>query len=321
MTRATTTAARFAPVLLACAVGGYCVFPDYLGLMTQIMILAAFALSYDLLQGHTGIVSLGHAAFFGLGAYTAALIARAGYTEPVMGLAAAAALSAVTAGVLSPIVARGNDLTRLLVTLGIGSLLFEAANRARDLTGGADGLSDFEPGPILGLFRFDFAGHTAFFYALALLLFVYAVLWRVATSPFGLALSGIRENVGRMSAIGAPTARHVAVSYMLAGAMAGMAGAVLGQTSRFVSLDMLGFDRSAQVMMVATLGGTGQIHGVVLGAAAFGYVQDALSTLSPKYWQLALGLVLMASVLVARGGIAGALERLGRLARRGRLRP
>jgi branched-chain amino acid transport system permease protein len=306
----------FAPFLLAAAIASYFAFPSYLVLITQIFILAMFALSYDLLQGHGGIVSLGHAAFFGLGAYTAAVLARAGCTDPLLGLVAAILVSALVALVLTPIVVRGNDLTRLLVTLGVGSLLYESANRLRSLTGGADGLPDFSISPVLGIFPFDFMGQTAFFYALALLVLVYALVWRITTSPFGLALTGIRENVRRMSAIGAPVGRHLAVTYMLSGAIAGLAGAVLAQTSRFASLDMLGFDRSAEVMMVATLGGTGHIHGVVLGAAAFGTIKDQLSTVSPKYWHLGLGLVLMASVFVMRGGIAGGLASLGRWTRR-----
>lgn len=310
------SAAWFAPVLLVAAMASFVLFPDYLQLVTQIVILATFALSYDLLQGHTGIVSLGHAAFFGLGAYAAAILARSGITDPLLGLLAGATVSALVAVVLSPIVARGNDLTRLLITLGVGSMLFEAANRLRDLTGGADGLSDFDVGPVLGLFDFDFAGVTAFFYACAVLAVTYLAMWRITTSPFGLALVGIRENAMRMRAIGAPNARHIAVSYALSGLFAGLAGAVLAQTSRFVSLDMLGFGRSAEVMMVATLGGSGQMHGVVLGAAGFGYVKDLLSNLSPKYWQLSLGLVLMGSVLFMRGGIAGGLGQLARLVRR-----
>ena len=304
--------ARFFPLLVAAAPASYWLFPDYLVLLTQIFVLATFALSYDLLQGFAGIVSLGHAAFFGIGAYTAALIAQTGYNEPVLGLVAAAILSALVAAVLTPVVARGNDLTRLLITLGVGSLLFEAANRARGLTGGADGLSDFSMGPVLGLFPFDFAGRTAFFYALAVLLLVYLLLLRIITSPFGLALTGIRENPLRMASIGAPTARHIAISYMMSGAMAGMAGAVLAQTSAFASLDMLGFDRSAEVVMVTSLGGTGSLFGVVLGAFSFGYLRDLLSTLSPRYWNLGLGLILMASVLFVRGGLAGGISRIRR---------
>lgn len=300
------------PFLLVAALASYFLFPDYLALITQIFILIIFALSYDLLQGHAGIVSLGHAAFLGLGAYTAAILARAGITDPLLGLAAAACVSASTAFLLTPIVVRGNDFTRLLVTLGVGFLFFEAANRMRSVTGGADGLPDFEVAPVFGLFPFDFMGHTAFFYSLSVLVVVYAFVWRVTTSPFGLALRGIRENARRMPALGAPVNRHLAVTYMLSGGLAGIAGAVLAQTSRFASLDMLGFERSAEIVMVVTLGGSGHLQGVAIGAAAFGFIKDALSTLSPKYWQLGLGIVLMGSVFVARGGIAGLIERLQR---------
>jgi branched-chain amino acid transport system permease protein len=306
----------FAPLLLAAAIASYFLFPNHLLLITQIFVLGMFALSYDLLQGHGGIVSLGHAAFFGLGAYTTAILAKHGLTDPLLGALAAIAVSAAVACVLTPIVVRGNDLTRLLVTLGVGFLLYEAANRARWLTGGADGLPDFSIAPVFGMFAFDFMGKTAFFYSLSMLVLVYAFMWRVTTSPFGLALTGIRENVRRMSSIGAPVGRHLAVTYTLSGAIAGLAGAVLAQTSRFASLDMLGFERSAEVMMMATLGGTGHIHGVVLGAAAFGTIKDALSTISPKYWHLGLGIVLMASVFLLRGGIAGGLAQLGKLLRR-----
>jgi branched-chain amino acid transport system permease protein len=306
----------FAPLLLAAAIASYFLFPNHLLLITQIFVLGMFALSYDLLQGHGGIVSLGHAAFFGLGAYTTAILAKHGLTDPLLGALAAIAVSAAVACVLTPIVVRGNDLTRLLVTLGVGFLLYEAANRARWLTGGADGLPDFSITPVFGMFAFDFMGKTAFFYSLSMLVLVYAFMWRVTTSPFGLALTGIRENVRRMSSIGAPVGRHLAVTYTLSGAIAGLAGAVLAQTSRFASLDMLGFERSAEVMMMATLGGTGHIHGVVLGAAAFGTIKDALSTISPKYWHLGLGIVLMASVFLLRGGIAGGLAQLGKLLRR-----
>jgi len=306
-----------ATTLLFVALVASCfLFPNHLALATQILVLMIFALSYDLLQGHAGIVSLGHAVFLGLGAYSSAILARAGFTDPLLGLAAGAAVPALIALVLSPIVVRGNDFTRLLVTLGVASLVYEAANRLRDLTGGADGLSDFEVAPLLGLFAFDFEGRTGFVYALATFSLVHLALWRVTTSPFGMALRGIRENPRRMPAIGSPVARHLAVAYLLSGAVAGVAGALLAQTSRFASLDMLGFERSAEIVMVVTLGGNGHLAGVGIGAAAFGVVKDALSTVSPRYWQLGLGLVLMASVFLARGGIGGVIERLGRPRRR-----
>ncbi|CAD5260826.1 Branched-chain amino acid ABC transporter permease [Bosea sp. 62] len=304
------------PLIFAALIASYFLFPNHLALATQILVLMIFALSYDLLQGHAGIVSLGHAVFLGLGAYGSAILARWGFTDPLFGLMAGASISALVALVLSPIVVRGSDFTRLLVTLGVASLIHEAANRMRDLTGGADGLADFEVAPLLGLFAFDFEGRTAFLYALTVFAFVYAALWRVTTSPFGLALRGIRENPRRMPAIGSPVARHLAVSYLLSGAIAGVGGALLAQTSRFASLDMLGFERSAEIVMVVTLGGTGHIAGVSIGAAAFGLVKDALSTVSPRYWQLGLGIVLMASVFLARGGIGGLIERFGRFGRR-----
>ncbi|MBO9512549.1 MAG: branched-chain amino acid ABC transporter permease [Variovorax sp.] len=304
------------PILLAAAAGCYLVFPDYLGLMRTIFIAAIFALSYDLLQGYAGIVSLGHAVFFGLGAYTVAILGGHGLTEPLLTLAVAMGVASLAAGLLAPIVVVGNDFNRLLVTLGVGFLFYEAANQAHGLTGGADGLSSFTVGPIAGLFAFDFEGRVAFFYTLAGLVAAYLIVWRVSSSPFGLALRGLRENTARMHAVGASVGRHRALAYVLSGALAGMAGAMLGQTSNFASLDMLGFERSADVMMMTALGGTGSIPGVILGASLFTGLKDILSSVSPKYWQLGVGLVLMASVFVLPRGLAGLAAVLRRIGRR-----
>lgn len=293
------------PVLLVAALACYPLFPDYLGLLRTLFIVAIFALSYDLLQGYAGIVSLGHAVFFGLGAYTVAILGNHGVAEPLLTLAAGMLVAGVVAGLLTPIVVVGNDFNRLLVTLGVGFLFHEAANQAHGLTGGADGLSSFTVGPVAGLWAFDFEGRTAFFYTLAGLGLAFLVVWRVSTSPFGLALRGLRENTARMHAVGALVGRHRAMAYVLSGTLAGMAGALLAQTSNFASLDMLGFERSADVMIMAALGGTGSIPGVILGASLFTWLKDALSSISPKYWQLGVGLVLMASVFVLPGGLAG----------------
>jgi len=293
------------PVIVAVAIGCYVLFPDYLGLARTIFIAAVFVLSYDLLQGHAGIVSLGHAVFFGIGAYTIAILGKHGVADPLVTLAGAMLAAGLVAGILAPIVVIGNDFNRLLVTLGIGFLFHEAANQATGLTGGADGLSSFPVDKLLGRFEFDFTGHVGFFYTLAGLVVTYLVVWRVTTSPFGLALRGLRENTLRMHAIGARVGRHRAMAYVLSGALAGMAGAMLGQTSNFASLDMLGFERSADVVIMSALGGTGSIPGVVLGATLFTWLKDALSSVSPKYWQLGVGIVLMASVFVLPRGLAG----------------
>lgn len=318
MTMGPATDIRVALALVLAIAGAcYLLFPGYLGLMSTICIVAIFALSYDLLQGYAGILSLGHAIFFGLGAYTVALLGMHGMDEPLLALAAAMIVAGAVAGILAPIVVIGNDFNRLLVTLGLGYLFYEAANKAGAWTGGADGLSAFTVGPVAGLFEFDFEGRTAFFYSLAGLILTYAALWRVASSPFGAALRGLRENTLRMYAIGAPVARHRAVAYVMSGAIAGMAGALLAQTSNFVSLDMLGFGRSADVFIMTALGGTGSIPGVVFGAATFTWLKDALSTISPKYWELGVGLILMLSVFVLPDGVAG-LARTVRRWRAGR---
>lgn len=311
------------PMLLAAALACYLLFPDYLGLLRTIFIVVIFALSYDLLQGYAGIVSLGHAVFFGLGAYTVAIVGGHGVAEPLLTLAAGMLVAGLAAGILAPIVVAGNDFNRLLITLGVGFLFYEAANQANELTGGADGLSSFPVGPVAGLWTFDFQGRVAYAYTLAGLVVAWLIVWRVSTSPFGLALRGLRENTRRMHAIGARVGRHRAMAYVLSGTLAGMAGAMLAQTSNFASLDMLGFERSADVLMMTALGGTGSIPGVILGASLFTWLKDALSALSPRYWQLGVGLALMASVFVLpRGlaGLAGTLRGLLRRSLRGTLR-
>ncbi len=276
-------------------------FPGYLVLGSQILIIAIFALSLDLILGYAGIVSLGHAAFFGLGAYTAGLLAAHGWGEPLSGLAAAAAVAAIAGFGVSFLVVRGEDLTRLMVTMGIGLLLYEAANRAAFLTGGVDGLSGVAMGKLLGLFPFDIGGRTPYLYSLAVLFLVFLALRRLTRSPFGLTLRGIRENPARMAAIGVPVRSRLVAAFTLGAAIAGIAGALLAQTTQFVGLDTLGFQRSAEILIMLVLGGTGRLYGAIVGAAVFMLAQDFLAGVNPVYWQFWLGLLLVVFVFARRG--------------------
>ena len=290
--------------------------PGYLVLGSQILIVALAVLSLDLILGFAGILSLGHAAFFGLGAYTAGLLALHGWNEPLSGLVAAGAVAAIAGFAVSFLVVRGEDLTRLMVTLGIGLLLFEAANRAAFITGGVDGLSGISMGKLLGVFPFDFAGRTAFIYAWVVLVLVFFVLRRLAASPFGLALRAIRENRARAPAIGIPVRRRLVAAFTLGAAIAGLAGALLAQTTQFVGIDSLGFGRSADLLLMLVLGGVGRLYGAVIGTTVFMIAQDYLSGVNPVYWQFWLGLLLVAFVFFARGGIMGALDAIVARARR-----
>ena len=291
-------------------VAAYFLFPGYLVLITQIMIVGLFALSLDLILGYAGIVSLGHAEFFGLGAYTAGLLAAHGWGEPLSGLLAAAIVAAAFGYLCSFLVVRGNDLTRLMVTLGIGLMLFEAANKAAFITGGVDGLSGMMVANIFGIFEFDLFGKTAYVYALVVLFVLFVGLRRLLHSPFGLSLIGIREGVRRMPAIGVDVNRRLTLIFTISAAVAGVAGALLAQTTQFVGLESLSFSRSADLLIILVLGGTGRLYGALIGAAVFMLAQDTLAGLNPAYWQFWIGLLLVVIVLFARGGILGGAEKL-----------
>lgn len=291
-------------------VAAFFLLPGHLVLGSQILIVALFALSLDLILGYAGIVSLGHAAFFGVGAYTAGLLSTHGWGEPLSGLLLAGAVAALAGWLSSFLIVRGSDLTRLMVTLGIGLLLYEAANKAAFITGGVDGLSGVSMWKLLGVFAFDLYGRVAYLYSLAVLFLLFVLMRRLVHSPFGLSLRGIREGDRRMPAIGAPVRRHQVRIYTIAAAVAGIAGALLAQTTQFVGLDVFGFNRSAELLIMLVLGGTGMLYGAIVGAAAFLIAQDWLSGLNPVYWQFWIGLLLVLVVLFARGGIVGGLRTL-----------
>jgi branched-chain amino acid transport system permease protein len=290
--------------------------PSYLVLASQIAITALFALSLDLILGYAGMVSLGHAAYFGFGSYTAGLAAKWGWGEPITGLIMAAAAAGLLGYVTAIVVTRFRHLTLIMITLGLGLLLAEAANSASWLTGGADGLQGVRMWRLFGVFLFDLYGYTAYCYALAVLLLAFLVARRITRSPFGLALRGIRERSIRMPAIGANTTAYLRKIYTIAATMAGAAGALLAQTTETVSLETLSFQRSADVLVVLILGGAGRLYGGLVGAIIYMIARDQFSGLNPQYWYFWIGMLLILVVVFLPNGILGGLAHLLPAARR-----
>jgi len=284
--------------------------PDKLTLMSQIMIFGLFAVSLDMALGYAGILTVGHAAFFGAGAYAAGLLAKHGWSEPFSGLLFALLLCVALGYVLSYLVVRGADLTRLMITIGVCMLLAELANRLSSITGGTDGLQGVVIAPVLGLFEFDLFGKTAFAYAYGVVLVVFLGVRLVLRSPFGLTLRGIHDSRKRMLAIGSPVEARLRMAYALSAGVAGIAGALLAQTTQFVGIESIGFNRSAEVLIILVLGGTGRLYGGLIGAIVYMLVHDWFADLNPQYWMFWLGIFLIAAVMLGRGGIMGALSRL-----------
>jgi len=288
------------PLIWLLAFAAPLAFPGHSLLVSEIAITALFAMSLDLILGYTGIVSLGHAAFFGMGVYSAALFAKLVMPDPLTGLLVAILLSTLLGAACSLTIMRGSDLTRLMVTLGVGLIMYELANKLDWLTGGADGLQGVVMAPVLGMFEFDITGRTAAWYALSIALLLFLVMRRWVHSPFGAGLKAIRDNRLRASSIGIHVTRRLAVIYTMAAGVAGAAGALMAQTTGFASLDVFAFDRSADLMLMLVIGGTGWLWGGIAGAVVFKLLHSVISSITPQYWTFWIGLFLVVLVLVGR---------------------
>ena len=275
-------------------------WPAHALIVNEIAIVALFALSLDLVLGYAGIVTLGHAAFLGLGAYCAALFAKHIHPDPLLGLVAGVAAATVLGAVCSLTILRGSDLTRLMVTLGVALLLLELANKLDWLTGGSDGLQGVVMGPLLGRYEFDLYGQTAAGYSLLVLLLCLALARRWVQSPWGATLMAVRDNPLRAAAIGISVPSRLAVVYTLAAGVAGAAGALLAQTTGFASLDVFALERSADAVLMLVIGGVGWLYGGVLGAVVFKLLHDIISSITPQYWTFWMGLFLVVLMLVGR---------------------
>jgi branched-chain amino acid transport system permease protein len=287
-------------------------FPGYLSLGAQILATILFVMSADLVVGYAGIVTLGHAAFFGTGAYTAGILAAHGWGEPLSGLAAAAAVSALIGFLSGLVILRTTGLALLMQTLVVASMLLETANKASSVTGGDDGLQGVSVWPIFGVFHFDMFGRVAYGYCLGVLLVGWLVTRQIVHSPFGRSLTGMRENVRRMHAIGAPVFRRRLIVYTISAALAGVSGGLIAQTTQFVGLTSLSLERSGNALIMLTIGGVGRLYGAFIGVPLYMIAQDQFAEIEPVYWYFWIGLLMVAVVMFARGGIIGLFERFRR---------
>jgi branched-chain amino acid transport system permease protein len=309
VTRFLASRARIGPLEIAfwlVAFGTIWLLPTRHLILTETAIWGLFAVSLDLILGYAGIISLGHAAFFGVGAYAAGLLAKHEIiTEPAVALLASGFIAAALGFATSFLVLRGSDLTRLMVTLGVALVSFELANKFGEITGGADGLQGVTMEPIFGMWRFDLFGHTAYIYTLVWLFALFMLARRVVNSPFGLSLKAIKGNPLRSSAVGIAVNWRLVAIYTISAGYAGIAGGLLAQTQAFASLSMLDINRSADVLLILIIGGTGWLYGGLIGALIYRFLQDYLSDLTARYWQFWIGLLLVAIVIIGRERIGG----------------
>jgi branched-chain amino acid transport system permease protein len=314
--------ARWSPLEIAFWIFAFAtiwLFPGKHLILTETAILALFALSLDLILGYAGIISLGQAAFFGLAGYFSGIVAKYGIIdEPVIALILSGLVAAALGFVTSFLVLRGSDLTRLMVTLGVALMLGELANRFSGITGGADGLQGVSMAPIFGMFRFDMFGHAGYVYCLVVLFVCFVIARRIVYSPFGLSLRALKGNPLRASAIGIPVNYRMVMIYTTSAGFAGVAGGLLTQTTAFCSLDVFSLDRSADLLLVLIIGGTGYLYGGLIGAVIYKFLQDWIASLTPQYWQFWIGFALVVIVLIGRERVGewttalrAAISRLG----------
>ncbi len=287
----------------------YFAFPTYLALGTQVMMQIIFALALDLALGFGGVASLGHAAFFGIGAYTAALYGLNVSSEPISGLFVAAFAGGLAALIVGPVILRTRGITLVMLTLAVATLLENLANSFDSVTGGANGLMGYRVAPLFGIFAFDLFGHTAYWYAAGVMAVVFFLSKALVNSPFGLTIKGIRENQVRMRMLGVPVVKRLVLLYVISGAFAAVAGAVSAQVTTLVGLDSLSFGLSGNVLVMLILGGIGSLYGAFLGAFLFVVLSDRAAAIDPFNWLFAVGIVLVLAVRYAPHGIVGLIER------------
>jgi len=287
----------------------------YVQMVARMMILAIFAMSLDLLQGVTGLVSLGHAAYFGLAGYALAFFTPPNEAVSLWWtLPAAVGASALAALVIGFFVVRTQGIYFIMVTMAFAQMVFYLFFDNKAL-GGSDGVY-VNSKPAAGFFDLE-SKRVFYYFTLVLLVAVYLFLRRLLFSPFGRVLAGIRVNEDRMRAMGFGTFGYKLAAFTLAGALAGLAGYLWGVLTGFVNPELMGFHMSAHAIMMVILGGMGNFAGAIIGAFAFELLQDEFKSLptlggfnAGKHWQLWMGMAMVAIVIFAPRGLLGLMERL-----------
>ncbi len=297
-------------LLVAAGIAAFFIFPNSLGFMTRVLIMIIMVLSLDLVLGYAGIASLGHAALFGTGAYAAGMFAVYASANPILGLAVGALAGAIIAFVSGLVLMRASGLTLLMISIAVAQILFEIVNSTRSITGGSDGLIGIDMDPVLGLYAFDFYGKTGYWYALVVLVLVFILLKTIVASPFGLVARGIHESPARMRAIGTSVYWRLVGIYTLAGGIAGIGGALSAQVTELVSLESLGFNLSAEAMIMLILGGTGRLYGAIFGTVVFMTVHHTAASIDPFNWLFVIGIMVLFVVYFVPEGFLGLPARL-----------
>jgi branched-chain amino acid transport system permease protein len=287
------------------AIASFFVFPAYRAFGASILVMALFGLSLGLSLGFAGIVSLGHAMYFGLGAYVAGRLALAGWQEPISVVLIAALVVGVLAVGVGFAILRLAGLPLLMVTLALGVIAFEAANKATRITGGDDGLAGISFLPVFGIFQWKLDGQVQYLYVLVWLALVFLLARRIVASPYGLSMAGVRENPLRMQLLGAPVLRRLVTMYSVSAGIAGIAGALLTQITAFVGLQVLSVETSVDVLVMVVLGGMFSLYGGLLGAPVYMIIKYLTQQWNPFYWMLVIGVLLMGVTFFLKGGIAG----------------
>jgi branched-chain amino acid transport system permease protein len=299
------------------AVAVFFLLPQYLAFASTVLVASLFVMSLDLILGFAGIISLGHALYFGFGAYATGLATFVGWTEPITGTMLGGVSAAVLAAITGPIVLRLTGLPLIMVTLALNVIAFEAANKLTWLTGGDDGLYGIQVAPVFGIFPWNMFAQTAYLYVLAWLFLMFLLARAVVASPFGVALQGIRDNSLRMRLIGTPVLGNLVRIYIVSGFIAGVAGALSAQTTKFVGLSVVSLDTSVSTLVMLVLGGVGRLYGGLIGAPVYMIVHHFASQWNPYHWMFIIGGLLAVVVMFARGGILGMVDAvMGRLVRR-----